>query len=341
MIDTLTGEHRVVAVDILHDVGRSLNPAIDLGQIEGGFIQGMGWLTTEELVFDERGRLLTHAPSTYKIPTASDRPAHMDIRIWERGRECRGDHPPLQGGRRAAADARHLGLLGADPGGRRRRARQGAAQARRPDHARAPPRRDRRIEGPDPEGVRNDWTMLARESLQQGPAALVTILATEGSAPRGAGARMVVTATGLAGSIGGGQLEHQATAQARKILALAPGSWRVQDYPLGPLLGQCCGGRVRLLVEHLADVPDGEGPFEVPYRIESSAGRSRAKAGPGDGCCRAARAPDRARPAPRGRRALPRNRRDRLLPVRLFGAGHVGRAIAARAAGLPLVLGLV
>jgi xanthine dehydrogenase large subunit len=85
-IDTLTGEHKVLAVDILHDVGRSLNPAIDLGQIEGGFIQGMGWLTTEELVYDARGRLLSHAPSTYKIPTASDRPKHLDIRIWERGR---------------------------------------------------------------------------------------------------------------------------------------------------------------------------------------------------------------------------------------------------------------
>jgi len=85
VIDTLTGEHRVVAVDILHDVGRSLNPAIDLGQIEGGFIQGMGWLTTEELVYDARGRLLTHAPSTYKIPTANDRPARMEIAIWERG----------------------------------------------------------------------------------------------------------------------------------------------------------------------------------------------------------------------------------------------------------------
>ena len=86
MIDTLTGEHKVVAVDILHDVGHSLNPAIDLGQIEGGFIQGMGWLTTEELVYDPRGRLLTHAPSTYKIPTANDRPARMEIAIWERGR---------------------------------------------------------------------------------------------------------------------------------------------------------------------------------------------------------------------------------------------------------------
>jgi xanthine dehydrogenase large subunit len=85
VIDTLTGEHRVAAVDILHDVGRSLNPAIDLGQIEGGFVQGMGWLTTEELVFEERGRLLTHAPSTYKIPTAGDRPARMDMKIWKRG----------------------------------------------------------------------------------------------------------------------------------------------------------------------------------------------------------------------------------------------------------------
>jgi xanthine dehydrogenase large subunit len=81
-IDTLTGEHRVLRVDILHDVGRSLNPAIDLGQIEGGFIQGMGWLTTEELVYDGRGRLLTHAPSTYKIPCAGDRPQAMTIDLW-------------------------------------------------------------------------------------------------------------------------------------------------------------------------------------------------------------------------------------------------------------------
>jgi xanthine dehydrogenase large subunit len=85
-IDTLTGEHKVLAVDILHDVGRSLNQAIDLGQIEGGFIQGMGWLTTEELVFDAIGRLLTHAPATYKIPTASDRPKRMDVRLWQPGR---------------------------------------------------------------------------------------------------------------------------------------------------------------------------------------------------------------------------------------------------------------
>src|SRR5687768_14560543 len=96
-----------------------------------------------------------------------------------------------------------------------------------------------------------EWVRQAREALDQGPAALITILATEGSAPRRAGARMSGTETGLAGTIGGGRLEHQATAQARAILALEPGSWRVQDYPLGPLLGQCCGGKVRLLVERL------------------------------------------------------------------------------------------
>lgn len=85
VIDTLTGENRVLRADILHDVGRPLNPAIDLGQIEGGFIQGLGWLTTEELCFDAEGALKTHAPSTYKIPTASDRPDIMNIAIWERG----------------------------------------------------------------------------------------------------------------------------------------------------------------------------------------------------------------------------------------------------------------
>jgi xanthine dehydrogenase large subunit len=86
LIDTLTGEMKVTRADILHDVGKSLNPAIDLGQIEGGFIQGMGWLTTEELVYDAQGRLRTHAPSTYKIPTCGDRPAHLDVRLWKAGR---------------------------------------------------------------------------------------------------------------------------------------------------------------------------------------------------------------------------------------------------------------
>jgi xanthine dehydrogenase large subunit len=82
-IDTLTGEYTVDRVDILHDVGRSLNPAVDMGQVEGGFIQGMGWLTTEELWWDEKGQLRTHAPSTYKIPVASDVPPIFNVRLAE------------------------------------------------------------------------------------------------------------------------------------------------------------------------------------------------------------------------------------------------------------------
>ena len=88
-IDTLTGEYRVERTDILHDVGRSLNPALDKGQVEGAFIQGMGWLTTEELWWDNAGRLRTHAPSTYKIPLASDRPRIFNVNLadWSENRE--------------------------------------------------------------------------------------------------------------------------------------------------------------------------------------------------------------------------------------------------------------
>jgi xanthine dehydrogenase large subunit len=84
VIDTLTGEFTLLRADILHDAGRSLNPAIDIGQIEGGFIQSMGWLTMEELVWHQTtGRLLTHAPSTYKIPTANDCPSALHTTLFD------------------------------------------------------------------------------------------------------------------------------------------------------------------------------------------------------------------------------------------------------------------
>ena len=82
VIDTLTGENRILRCDILHDAGASLNPDLDIGQIEGGYVQGAGWLTTEELVWDEKGRLRTHAPATYKIPACSDRPAIFNVALW-------------------------------------------------------------------------------------------------------------------------------------------------------------------------------------------------------------------------------------------------------------------
>ncbi|WP_300036126.1 xanthine dehydrogenase molybdopterin binding subunit [uncultured Roseobacter sp.] len=82
VIDTLTGENRILRADLLHDAGASLNPDLDIGQIEGGYVQGAGWLTTEELVWDDQGGLRTHAPSTYKIPACSDRPDVFNVRLW-------------------------------------------------------------------------------------------------------------------------------------------------------------------------------------------------------------------------------------------------------------------
>ena len=83
VIDTLTGEFKLLRADLLHDAGNSINPAIDIGQVEGAFIQGMGWLTSEELCWNADGRLTTHAPSTYKIPTVSDCPAVFNTRLFD------------------------------------------------------------------------------------------------------------------------------------------------------------------------------------------------------------------------------------------------------------------
>ncbi|RTE65610.1 xanthine dehydrogenase molybdopterin binding subunit [Amphritea opalescens] len=83
VIDTLTGEYKILRVDILHDVGASLNPAIDIGQIEGAFVQGAGWLTTEELVWNDQGRLMTSGPASYKIPAITDMPIDFRVRLVE------------------------------------------------------------------------------------------------------------------------------------------------------------------------------------------------------------------------------------------------------------------
>ena len=186
----------------------------------------------------------------------------------------------------------------------------------------------------------NDWASRALEALERGePAALVSVLAIEGSAPREAGARMLVTEDISVGSIGGGNLEFQAIIQARKSLTQPPGEWRIQDYPLGPFLQQCCGGRVRLLIERLepgqADwiaVAGGPGRYQletalVPGRLER----------------RFVEATDIA---PIGARGATPAAGERMLevfgtpltPLLLFGAGHVGRAIARILDGLPFAL---
>jgi xanthine dehydrogenase molybdopterin-binding subunit B len=83
LIDILTGRHTLLRTDILHDVGDSLNPAIDIGQIEGGYIQGVGWCTTEEIKWDEKGNLLTYSPDTYKIPSVQDIPRDFRVALLQ------------------------------------------------------------------------------------------------------------------------------------------------------------------------------------------------------------------------------------------------------------------
>lgn len=207
-----------------------------------------------------------------------------------------------------------------------------------------------------------DWARDAQAALRGGPAALVSILAVAGSAPRGAGTRMVVGAHATLGTIGGGVLEHRAIAAARTLLARPPGSWTVQDYVLGagrracpgPLgcercgcaitapssaevaLPQCCGGRARLLLEHLdpaqahwlqAMVPGrtlvvGLQPGLVTHAIDDAPPAALPARGARPGSGAALRLPIGARPA----------------PLYLFGAGHVGRAIAHVLHGLPFEL---
>ncbi len=83
IVDTLTGEYRMLRTDILHDVGDSLNPAIDIGQVEGGFVQGVGWLTMEELVWNDKGKLMTNGPASYKIPAVADMPLDLRVKLVE------------------------------------------------------------------------------------------------------------------------------------------------------------------------------------------------------------------------------------------------------------------
>ena len=185
--------------------------------------------------------------------------------------------------------------------------------------------------------MRDDWIGWLRATAPREPAALVSVLATEGSAPRGAGTRMLVTAGATRGTIGGGALELRATEQARAILSQPPGAWRVQDYPLGPLLGQCCGGRVRLLVEHVApDALDWTGAVTPDATLVSTLGEDRVDR----------RVDEAARgitPSARGERPGVGTRiveriDERARPLYLFGAGHVGQAIARHLPGLPLRL---
>ena len=198
----------------------------------------------------------------------------------------------------------------------------------------------------------SDWASEAlTRVLADEPLALVTLLAVEGSTPREAATKMLVWSGGQSGTIGGGALEHQAIDQARRMLARGDAAWAIQDYPLGPLLAQCCGGRVRLLIERL-DARDtdwlsgvvrlarAEQPHLIRTRIEASV-LARTVAPCPEHPAEAPRLTVNGQPA-RARAARPGpgdeivEQSAPLAPrLALFGAGHVGLALARVLAPLP------
>ena len=301
-IDTLTGEYMVERTDILHETGRSLNRAIDLGQIEGGFIQGMGWLTTEELWWDDKGRLRTHAPSTYKIPLASDRPKIFNVTLadWPEAHEptihrskAVGEPPfmlamsvlhALSDAVASVADHKICPRLDAPATPERVLMAVGAAEGPKAGRPHGSDRAD------DAASAKT-----LRAFLDAAPAvALVEVAEAKGSTPREQGAWMLVSPNAIYGTIGGGQLEFMAIDRAREMLGGAPACPRRLDIPLGPEIGQCCGGRV-----------------EVAISLVDKARR--------EALLKAAKAEDARRPQ-----------------VLIFGGGHVGHALAAAFALLPV-----
>jgi xanthine dehydrogenase accessory factor len=185
-----------------------------------------------------------------------------------------------------------------------------------------------------------DWLEALRAARGSKPVALVTILSTEGSAPRRAGTRMTVTAEESFGTIGGGALEFRATEQARAILAHPPGSWRVQDWPLGPLLGQCCGGQVRLMIEHV-DPGAWDWTREVlarrpvaTYFYDRKRPVERFPAAHVEAGVKPPMPPRSEKPG-KGTIFIEPDDRRRHRSLRMFGAGHVGVAIAERLPRLP------
>ena len=295
-VDGFTGAYRTLRVDILHDVGDSLSPIIDLGQVEGAFVQGAGWLTLEELRWDEsdgpgRGRLLTQSASTYKLPSFSEMPEEFNVRLLEHaaedgavyGSKAVGE-PPLmlafsvrEALREAAAafgpaghcvelrspgDAR--GGVHGDPRGAACGCRRGPRVRRDErigcrDRARgiAPARRVRHLS----RGFAVDWVdAVQRLRAARMPFVIVTLAMVRGHAPRNGGAKMVVAADSLFGTVGGGNLEATAVDRARamldsgaaepELLTLTLSDKAVTDYGV-----QCCGGEVTMLLEPVRVVP--------------------------------------------------------------------------------------
>jgi xanthine dehydrogenase accessory protein XdhC len=285
VVDTLTGEWKLLAAHVLHDAGSSLNPAIDLGQVEGGFIQGMGWLTMEELVWHpndgsaKAGLLLTHAPSTYKIPTANDCPPVFDVRLWQGGNVADTIH-------RSKATGEPPLLLPFSVFFAIRDAISAAGGHRLDPPLTAPATSEAilraltAVQAGERAVIDRTVRELAIAWLHQGRAAVVVeVVRTQGSAPRERGTRMLVSAVETVGTIGGGHLELKAIAAARSLMAGGRREREERHFALGPSLGQCCGGAVTLAfapldAEALARWPAAEPLFRLQLHGAGHVGRA-------------------------------------------------------------------
>ena len=213
-----------------------MNPAIDIGQVEGGYVQGAGWLTTEELVWDDHGRLRTHAPSTYKIPAMSDRPREFNVNLWDRGnlkptiyRSKAVGEPPFMLGISA-----WLALSDAI-------SNCGPAYP----NLDAPATPERVLKAVEGFSMAFDLQRLKQLiDATDGSRVVIQMCADQ---PHTVGTEMFVWDNGQDGTIGGGALEYQVTNAAEQALK-EQRTW-AHTYPLGPNLGQCCGGSVGILCE--------------------------------------------------------------------------------------------
>ena len=262
-IDILTGEMNVRRVDILHDVGRSINPALDIGQIEGAFVQGMGWLTTEELVYDDKGRLLTHAPSTYKIPVASDVPADFRVALFDGSnreetiyRSKAVGEPPLMLGISvfaAIADAIHsvhpgkpvaLDAPATPEAILKALGPVDAVAALAPLMSRVAQRLKQAVKwrrsGPAFGKPSNGTALPVCSAWLAPPARCRARPAPASSCSR--------TAAFTAASAAAGWNTRRSPRRVR-LWRGGRGAAQFRDWPLGPNLGQCCGGMVKTLTE--------------------------------------------------------------------------------------------
>ena len=274
-VDGFTGAYRLRRADIVHDVGDSLSPLIDLGQIEGGFVQGVGWLTLEELLWDEtdgphRGRLNTQAASTYKIPSFSEMPPEFNVHLFERatesgvvyGSKAVGEPPLMEAFSVREALRQAVGAFG--PAGLERRPWPARPRRKPSSGPSRPPGTLGNRAGRRPRFTRRsemDWLSAAQQLRHDGqPGVLVTVIEVRGHAPREAGAKMVVSRDRSWGSVGGGNLEATAVARARELIASGAAEPEIRETQLNPHARtehgrQCCGGVVRLLLEPLAVRP--------------------------------------------------------------------------------------